>query len=89
MKESAEPARRRLRNPVDLALTKVLMDREANEQMGHKDYGALSMSVYARALRRRERLTGATPREYDRALHWAVMDGQWGRFQRYAGPRRG
>jgi hypothetical protein len=43
------------------------------EQMGHADAGGLSMSVYARALRRRERLTGATLREYDRALQWAEM----------------
>ena len=43
------------------------------EQMGHADAGALSMRVYARAVRRRDRLTGATLREYDRALAWAEM----------------
>jgi integrase len=42
-------------------------------QMGHKDAGALSMTIYASALRRRERLTGATLVEFDRALQWAVM----------------
>jgi hypothetical protein len=42
-------------------------------QMGHNDTGALSMSVYASAVRRRERLTGATLREFDRALAWAEM----------------
>jgi hypothetical protein len=42
------------------------------EQMGHED-GAFSMRVYARAVRRRERLTGAALREFDRALEWAEM----------------
>ncbi len=42
-------------------------------QMGHADAGALSMSVYASALRRRDRLSGATLREFDRALQWAEM----------------
>jgi hypothetical protein len=35
-------------------------------QMGHNDTGGLLMSVYASALRRRERLTGTTLREFDR-----------------------
>ena len=43
-------------------------------QMGHADAGGLSMSVYASALKRRERLTGTTLREFDRALEWAAMD---------------
>jgi hypothetical protein len=42
------------------------------EQMGHED-GAFSMRVYARAVRRRERLTGAALLEFDRALQWAEM----------------
>jgi integrase len=42
------------------------------EQMGHED-GAFSMRVYARAVRRRERLTGTALREFDRALEWAEM----------------
>ena len=42
-------------------------------QIGHKDSGELSRSVYASAFKRRERLTGATLREFDRALDWAVM----------------
>jgi integrase len=43
------------------------------EQMGHADAGALSMRVYARAVRRRFRLIGAALREFDRALEWAGM----------------
>lgn len=42
-------------------------------QMGHADDGGLSMSVYATALRRRERLTGVTLAEFDKALAWAAM----------------
>ena len=42
--------------------------------MGQNDGGALSMSVYASAVRRRERLTGARLREFDTALQWAAMD---------------
>jgi hypothetical protein len=42
-------------------------------QIGHTDSGELSRSVYASAIRRRERLTGATLREFDRALDWALM----------------
>jgi len=44
-------------------------------QMGHADGGALSMNVYANALRHRSRLEGTTLREYDRALDWAAMEG--------------
>ncbi len=39
--------------------------------MGHTD-PTFSMKVYARALRRRERLTGAALREFDAALAWAA-----------------
>lgn len=42
-------------------------------QMGHADCGGLSMSVYATALRRRDRLSGKTLQEFDRALNWAEM----------------
>ena len=44
------------------------------EQMGHADAGGLSMSIYARAVRRRGRLEVATLREFDRALAWAGSD---------------
>jgi hypothetical protein len=52
-------------------------------QMGHNDAGELSMSVYASAVRRRERLTGATLKEFDRALEWAAM----GAIESANGPR--
>jgi integrase len=52
------------------------------EQMGHED-GAFSMRVYARAVRRCERLTGAALREFDRALQWAEM----GRIEPAEGPQ--
>ena len=39
-------------------------------QMGHTT-SRLSMAVYARAVKRREKLSGATPRAFDRALEWA------------------
>jgi hypothetical protein len=39
------------------------------------------MSVYARALKRRDRLTGNTLTEYSRALQWAEM----GRIEPEAG----
>lgn len=42
-------------------------------QMGHADAGGLSMSVYASALKRRERLTGRTLAEFDKAMAWASM----------------
>jgi hypothetical protein len=54
-------------------------------QMGHNDGGELSMSVYASAVRRRERLTGATLKEFDRALEWAAM----GAIESANGPRMG
>ena len=41
-------------------------------QLGHTE-PAFSMKVYARAVRRRERLTGTALREFDRAIHWAAM----------------
>lgn len=43
------------------------------EQIGHSDSGELSMRVYARAVKRRERLSGAYLREYEKALEWARM----------------
>lgn len=41
------------------------------EQMGHEDAGQLSMKLYAKAAKRRERLSGHYLREYDEALEWA------------------
>jgi integrase len=43
------------------------------EQMGHADGGGLSMATYAKAVRRRERLSGSALREFDKALEWAEM----------------
>jgi integrase len=40
------------------------------EQLGHTE-ATFSMAVYAKAVKRRERLSGAYLREYDRALEWA------------------
>jgi len=40
------------------------------EQLGHSD-PTFSIKVYARAVRRRERLTDAALREFDAALTWA------------------
>ena len=42
------------------------------QQLGHTD-PTFSMKVYARALRRRERLTGAALCEFDTALAWAAQ----------------
>lgn len=42
------------------------------EQLGHTE-PAFSMKVYARAIRRRERLVGMALREFDQAVHWAAM----------------
>jgi integrase len=42
------------------------------EQLGHTE-ATFSMQVYAKAVKRRERLSGAYLREYDRALEWAGM----------------
>jgi integrase len=41
-------------------------------QLGHTE-PAFSMRVYARAVRRRERLAGSALREFDRAVEWAAM----------------
>ncbi len=42
------------------------------EQLGHTD-GAFSQSVYAKAVKRRQRLSGNYLMEFDRALDWAEM----------------
>ena len=44
-------------------------------QMGHTT-SSLSMAVYARAVKRREKLSGATLRAFDRALEWASHTSQ-------------
>jgi integrase len=61
------------------------------EQMGHADGGALSMATYAKAVRRRERLSGAALREFDRALEWAqlVTDGSGGVPEQFPAPDAG
>jgi hypothetical protein len=41
-------------------------------QLGHTE-GSFSMRVYARAVKRRSRLTGEHLREFDKALEWAQM----------------
>jgi integrase len=41
-------------------------------QLGHTE-PAFSIKVYARAVRRRERLAGPALSEFDRAVHWAAM----------------
>ena len=41
--------------------------------MGHSDSGQFSMKVYARAVKRRERLTGKYRGQFDSALEWASM----------------
>jgi hypothetical protein len=41
-----------------------------SEQLGHTE-ATFSMQVYAKAARRRDRLSGAYLAEYDRALQWA------------------
>ena len=41
-------------------------------QLEHTEPG-FSMRVYARAVRRRERLTGSALREFDRAVQWAAL----------------
>lgn len=50
------------------------------QQLGHTE-PAFSMRVYARAVRRRERLTGNALREFDRAVHWAQMGTETGSRQ--------
>jgi integrase len=42
------------------------------EQLGHEDPG-VSFRVYQRAVKRRDRLTGAYLDHFDRALEWALM----------------
>ena len=42
------------------------------EQLGHSE-PAFSMRVYARATKRRDRLSGSTRAAFDRALDWAAM----------------
>jgi integrase len=42
------------------------------EQVGHTD-PTFTLKVYAKATKRRERLTGAYRAEYDRALEWAAV----------------
>jgi integrase len=42
-----------------------------SSQMGHTT-SQLSMAVHARAVKRREKLSGATRRAFDRALDWAT-----------------
>jgi integrase len=54
------------------------------EQMGHTDI-SLTYRVYQRAVKRRERLTGAHLRAFDRALEWARM-GRNGQNQRIGAP---
>jgi hypothetical protein len=41
-----------------------------SEQLGHTE-ATFSMQVYAKAVRRRDRLSGPYLAEYDRALQWA------------------
>jgi integrase len=48
------------------------------EQMGHADGGGLSMSVCAKAVKRRQRLSGKYLAEYERAVEWADMGGDAG-----------
>jgi hypothetical protein len=42
------------------------------EQLGHTD-PRFTLSVYAKAAKRRERLSGDYREAFDRALQWAVM----------------
>jgi hypothetical protein len=44
------------------------------EQMGHADAGRLAANLYAKAVKRRAKLSGAYLAEYERALVWAQMD---------------
>jgi len=43
-----------------------------SSQLGHED-ARFTLKVYTQATKRRERLSGAHLREYDRAIHWAQM----------------
>jgi integrase len=44
----------------------------AAAQLGHED-ARFTLRVYAQAVKRRERLSGAHLRAFDRAIHWARM----------------
>ena len=46
--------------------------RYVSDQLGHTDV-RFTLTVYAKATSRRERLTGAHLREYDKALDWARL----------------
>jgi hypothetical protein len=46
--------------------------RYSSSQIGHTDV-RFTLSVYAQATRRRERLSGPHLKAYDRALEWAQM----------------
>jgi integrase len=43
------------------------------QQMGHADAGRLAASIYAKAVKRRAKLMGVYPAEFDRAPQWAEM----------------
>ena len=43
------------------------------EQMGHADAGRLAANLYAKAVKRRAKLSGAYLAEFDRALAWATL----------------
>jgi hypothetical protein len=43
------------------------------QQMGHADAGRLAASIYAKAAKRRAKLSGVYLAEFDRALQWAEM----------------
>jgi integrase len=43
------------------------------EQMGHADAGRLAANLYAKAVKRRAKLSGAYLAEYERALAWAAL----------------
>jgi hypothetical protein len=43
------------------------------QQMGHADAGRLAASIYAKAVKRRAKLSGVYLAEFDRALQWAEM----------------
>ena len=45
------------------------------EQMGHADAGRLAANLYAKAVKRRSKLSGVYLAEFDRALSWAALPG--------------
>jgi integrase len=45
------------------------------EQMGHADAGRLAANLYAKAVKRRSKLSGVYLAEFDRALAWAALPG--------------